>query len=316
MRKKDYTVYVVLFLTLAAIVIFTVYMAGKKPARFNWNKSFEDGLVEPYDVGVFKEVLKKKSVKGLEEIRTDLTTLNAGALEDSATYVFIGKYCYLGKKQVEKLLEYAFNGHDVLLIAEGVPDTLLQALSYYAKPVSYSRFDDNKVHIRASKKNTRARTHHFRFRGFDQDTLQQTDWYYLDEAQQLDYFYGETGNRYIRRSYVNNRLNYAQFKVGNGFIYLHTSPVLFSNFALRKDSAFYYLNDVFDGVRTDRILYDTYSRTYRDDSEPIKRQSDSPLSYILKQPALKWAWYIFLSTVLLFFLLRARRTQRIIPVLE
>jgi hypothetical protein len=38
-------------------------------------------------------------------------------------------------------------------------------------------------------------------------------------------------------------------------------------------------------------------------------------SYILKQPALAWGWYILLAITLLWFVFRSKRRQRAIPVL-
>jgi hypothetical protein len=42
----------------------------------------------------------------------------------------------------------------------------------------------------------------------------------------------------------------------------------------------------------------------------------SPLSFILSQRALKWAWFTLLGASLLFVLFRSKRKQRIIPILQ
>jgi hypothetical protein len=42
---------------------------------------------------------------------------------------------------------------------------------------------------------------------------------------------------------------------------------------------------------------------------------DSPLQYILSQPALAWAWYVFIAGILLYMVFAAKRVQRLIPVL-
>jgi hypothetical protein len=41
--------------------------------------------------------------------------------------------------------------------------------------------------------------------------------------------------------------------------------------------------------------------------------SDSPLRYILSQPALKWAWYLAVIGTGLFMIFNGKRKQRIIP---
>ncbi|MEK7253809.1 MAG: hypothetical protein AAB316_03635, partial [Bacteroidota bacterium] len=42
----------------------------------------------------------------------------------------------------------------------------------------------------------------------------------------------------------------------------------------------------------------------------------SPFQYILNQPPLAWAWYILLGLAVFYLAFRAKRRQRIIPVLE
>ena len=40
------------------------------------------------------------------------------------------------------------------------------------------------------------------------------------------------------------------------------------------------------------------------------------MRYILSQPALKWAWYIFLIGMLDFYIFNAKRKQRIVPIIK
>jgi hypothetical protein len=44
--------------------------------------------------------------------------------------------------------------------------------------------------------------------------------------------------------------------------------------------------------------------------------SDSPMRYILSQPALKWAWYLFLIGMLIFIFFNAKRKQRVVPIIK
>ncbi len=317
MKAKNYTALVIAILALVLIVYFTLQESGRKKRTFSWIKTYESGKTQPYDFGVFKAMMQNESGTGFTELEDDIPGSIASASPgDSSTYMFIGRYCYLTRPEINALLDFAHAGHDVVLIAEGLPDTLMQTLGYFAKPVSINRFDDNAVVIETPRLYSKINNYRFNFRGYGQDTVEKTDWYYLDEDQQLDYYYGETGNRYLRLGTINDRLNYAKFKVGNGFVYIHTSPLLFTNYALKNDSLFHYTDEILSGIRMKRIYYDVFSGDFKDDAETIQRQSDSPLSYILKQPSLKWAWYLFLTAVLLFFLFRAKRTQRIIPVIE
>jgi hypothetical protein len=46
------------------------------------------------------------------------------------------------------------------------------------------------------------------------------------------------------------------------------------------------------------------------------KQSATPVSFILSKPALKWAWYLSLLSLILFLFFVIKRKQRKIPVLE
>ena len=197
MKKKDYTVLVIIILALAAIITYTFYLNGKKKKHnFMWTKTYEDSKVQPYDFGVLKALLENKSGPGFIPVTEKLSEkIKAQKFIDSSSYIFIGRYCYLTSEEIDALLDFAHVGHQVVLIAEGLPDTLLQTLSYYTKPISLDRFDENIVNTETGREKSKVKNHRFNFRSFDQDTTTSIDWYFLDESQQLSYYYGETGNR-------------------------------------------------------------------------------------------------------------------------
>jgi hypothetical protein len=45
-------------------------------------------------------------------------------------------------------------------------------------------------------------------------------------------------------------------------------------------------------------------------------ESGSTLRYITSQPALKWAWYLFLIGMVIFMIFNAKRRQRVIPIIK
>jgi hypothetical protein len=58
------------------------------------------------------------------------------------------------------------------------------------------------------------------------------------------------------------------------------------------------------------ILWDEFSHTpYESDYE-----GPGPLSFILKQPSLRWAWYLLLVMALFYLVIYTKRRQRIIPI--
>lgn len=120
------------------------------------------------------------------------------------------------------------------------------------------------------------------------------------------------GSRII--SYTDeHRPNCMMFFIGQGRLYLHTEPALFSNyFLLRKDNA-RYLETLL------RILPANIDVIYQDDyywqtNFRSRRDGGSSLSAILASPPLAAAFWIALGLFLLYVLFNSKRRQRIIPV--
>lgn len=317
MKRRDNTVIIVSILAVVALAIISYFAFRNQKQNHIWFKTYKDGDREPYDFGLFRSLLENKARGKFEVVQNDLErTMRKYQDNSQATYLFIGDYCYLNRDEIDSLLNFAERGHDVMFIAEGLPDTLLKALSDYSNTITIDRFNANQVWLNSPRIFSKANNYTFRYRGYDDDSSGRVDWYYIAGQIELDYYTEGTQKRYIRQGTINDNLNYARFRIGNGSVYIHTSPMLFTNYAMRRDSGYYYVSECMACIPLNNIIYDVSSREPKEDAEHIMRKSDSPLSYILKQPALKWAWYISIVSVMLFFMFRAKRRQRIIPVLE
>ena len=109
-----------------------------------------------------------------------------------------------------------------------------------------------------------------------------------------------------------------KWKVGKGSLTICSTPIIFTNvyFAERENYAF--ANAVLSDLSSGPILWDEVIR-YNNDfnfSSGGRGLSDSPLSFIMSQRSLQWAWFVLLGSALLFVLFRSKRRQRIIPILK
>jgi hypothetical protein len=85
--------------------------------------------------------------------------------------------------------------------------------------------------------------------------------------------------------------------------------VAFTNFHLLKGNHHEYAEKVMSCIPKGEVFWCIQNQT----GEVI---SDSPMRYILSQPALKWAWNIFLIGMLVFIFFNAKRKQRIVPIIK
>lgn len=107
----------------------------------------------------------------------------------------------------------------------------------------------------------------------------------------------------------NKQINFIEVPYKNGYIYLHTQPVAFTNYTLLKKDHFQYAENVLSYLSNGAIFW--YNKGPKDE-----RISGSPLRYIMSQPPLKSAWFLGLFGILIFMIFNAKRKQRIVPIIK
>ncbi|ESU22433.1 hypothetical protein FEDK69T_24240 [Flavobacterium enshiense DK69] len=106
---------------------------------------------------------------------------------------------------------------------------------------------------------------------------------------------------------TSKHVNFIKVPFGKGNFYLHTQPAAFSNYYLLNKESSGYSANILSYLPKGNIYWQTkgFNNT---------EASSSPMRYILSQPALKWAWYLFLGGMFIFMIFNAKRRQRIIPI--
>jgi len=98
-------------------------------------------------------------------------------------------------------------------------------------------------------------------------------------------------------------------KHGLGNFYLHLQPIVFTNYHLLKKDNKKYAEAALSYLPNDAIHFDSVNKIGSD-------LGSSPLRFILKTPALRWAWYLALFTLICFMIFNAKRRQRIVKTIK
>ena len=140
------------------------------------------------------------------------------------------------------------------------------------------------------------------------------DFFENHSLNSLDYDYYKIGN--LEFLNYEKYTNYIKIKIGEGWLHLYSSPLVFTNYYLRKKEVFDYAKKVFLHLEPGNIFWhvNTYASEGIIDSKLEKRVS--PFEVLLSFNSFRYAWYSFLGTVILFSLFSFRRKQRSIPVLQ
>ncbi|MEO0341448.1 MAG: hypothetical protein AAF242_19835, partial [Bacteroidota bacterium] len=267
----------------------------------------------PYGTHVVKELLENYNPDG------NLILNEASLAEqraEASNYVFIGGQQFLDSAGIEYLADFVYTGNTALISARTLPDELVEYFYFYdCDDYEWSGFLDlEEKEIQSNiwhpdlqlDTGVSARFIYYR------DTVE-ADWQFFDRA----YFCGEEDGFVPLGAFNEDFINFARIPYGDGFFYLHSTPVLFSNLSLLNRENLDYASAIFSHLQPGDIIWDEHSKVLSFPRAGRNRLSGrTPLSYILKQPALAWAWYLLLGTAILFLLFRTKRRQRIIPVLE
>src|SRR5690606_14786865 len=81
----------------------------------------------------------------------------------------------------------------------------------------------------------------------------------------------------------------------------------FTNYYLLKPDSEAYVQHVFSYLPDRETLWFTNATS---------ESSSSPLRFILSQPTLKYAWWLFLGSLAMFVIFNVKRRQRVIPVIN
>lgn len=292
---KIYIVFLVLLL------VGIVYIDATRPKPIDWTPTY--GITDkiPYGMYIFNEeapnFFKNRKVNRISETAYEYfehlynydTLVNTYTV--NGTVISISENYLIDDESTQELLYFAEHGNKVFISSKTFPQKLMDSLKF-----GYSS----------------------KFLGTD--TIK--TWMVNPNlgTQKYDISIG-AGNSYFNKidtltttvlGYHGNKkeklVNFIKIPYGHGEIYLHTQPNVFTNYQLLKNNNSEYASKALS-YTDGEIFWFIKNQT----GEII---SNSPLRYILSQPALKAAWYIFLFGMLVFLIFNAKRKQRIVRIIK
>ncbi len=142
--------------------------------------------------------------------------------------------------------------------------------------------------------------------------------YSLDIIDEFEYFDIEDVNWVVPLGYIETLgdedkryCNFLAFPYGDGVVFLHSSPEMFTNYSMLSGNNSRYVSSVLSHLNRNKIIW---FPNYDKERDKLSDFSYSRLSYIMSQPGLKAAWYMLWFILLLFVLTKIKRVQRIIPI--
>jgi len=283
---------------LVIIAGLLIYDDASSPDPIDWTPTYSTTAKAPLGLYVFnKEVNDLVKGDSVEKFRiTPYEYFDKKYDYDNEKYTIKGTFLAISEtdeidnQSAMELLSFADYGNTVMLSMKRFPQKITDTLNLYAE----SRFFGDSIQFSLKKSPEKK--------------------YWYNEGAGITFFDSltpkkveESGIKILGYQIDNGKKlpNFIEVPFGNGRILLHTQPAVFSNYYLLKGDHYKYTQDVMSLLPRGTI--------YWQDGNATSTMNDSPLGYILKQPALKAAFYLGLLGLLVFIFFNAKRKQRIIP---
>jgi hypothetical protein len=303
---------ILLFVVLGSLLLLFFIFNNTDRKHFQWFPNYKGDSDQPYGTLLIRKMLTSYR-PGARFIYNEKKSLNALLKDERNTptdYVFIGQSIHLDAQDTDALLNFIAQGNDAFIASLDPPTDILYRFysdecngsieygSQEGKTMNFNFYHDT-LHT--------AYGYNYTYRRGSDDIS--TTWNTFSSALFCDSTKLITPLGYLNPFHP----NFIRISHGKGNFYLHSNPILFTNYFLVKTTAVDYSSSVFSHLGGKNIIWDEYSKVpfFGDNN-----RENSPLYYILQQPSLKYAWWLLLLAVLLYVVFAAKRTQRVIPVLE
>jgi hypothetical protein len=334
MKRDKLIIYIMVFLALSLVGLIVYFSLNSK--RLSWNESYSPEDKMPYGTSAIYALMQ--SVRSDQEFTLIKDSTHKELPEDPTgkkdTYVFIGQTLYADSADVEKLLAFVKAGNSAFVIASNpaslLLDTLLRAPiaedDYYTYELDDDVFEDYDEYYRKriyyvqdSSITLYLNDPQFASSNYELSKKYNFETVFNSWAYFKDGLTGQDGKPVETiGAFDEEYLNYIRLKYGKGEFYFHSTPLVFTNFNLRNDTAMRHCRDALAYFGDGHIYWDEDNRDYdiggmsNSPNEQPDKPSEGPLEFILSEPSLRAAWYLLMATVLLYLFFGARRKQRII----
>lgn len=285
--NKTVKLYGIIFSVVILLLAF--FQLGKKEV-VDWRKNFELKKKTPFGLYVFNkeaDALLKNKIQRVSASPYDYYTKNSK--EKPHNILVIQKH--IDGESWKKILHQIEIGNDALVISNELNSNLEDTLRLNVSTVFY---EDSSVYQLTDTKNP-AELVMDRLPGNQGIT-------YIDQKHEI------LGKLQIENKQL--KANFVKINFGKGHLYYHTDPTVLTNYYLLKPNSEPYISGIFAYLKDQKTIW------FVDSISENEEQSSSPLSFILKNPPLRYAWWLLLGGLLLFAIFGAKRKQRIIPVIE
>lgn len=295
--SKTLRIYIVLLILLFVGAFAIEY---SKPIPIDWTQTYNESHKKPYGTYILynelQNLFKESQIENIKntpyEYFDDLYDYEDSTYLTTGNYLYIDRFVDTDQVSSEELLYFAEAGNNIFISSNYPPEIFKDSLSFDVK---------NDYTFKGKAQLT------FANKQFKNDSItieKGLNNIYISEVDSAI----TTVLGYQKFDGI-SRINFIKIKWGKGNVFIHLQPAVFTNYQLLKKNNKKYAAAALSYLPEDTIYFDSRNKSN-------KELGDSIMRYILKQPALKWAWFMALITLLFFMIFNAKRKQRIVKVIK
>ena len=250
-RNRNTIIFILIGVILALLI---TYLFFNQDERFNWYPRYSNKTDQPYDISLFKKTLEASYGADYFKIIGNLSSDSSFANAENALMVYVTRNTFLDSSDIAAMNAFTEKGNRVF-ISSNNPDKLLENLLQACLPN-----DSSTVKFTGQK---RAKTIDLSLNKFRTDTALSLRYMMRDERIRYSWTYFDLEDcepedattlgtfNAIGQKYV----NFIRIDNGDGVYYLHTTPLLFTNYHFKREEGFKHMQRLFSLIPHVRIFY-------------------------------------------------------------
>lgn len=283
---------------------FLMQAGGDDSGQINWLESFSRDDKIPYGTYVlyqeldqlFPDATVHETRNTIYETLTDWEKYEM--YFGGTTYLFINDDFDADPSDITELFSYVEMGNHAFIAARFFPEDFTDSLGFETGVASLGWVSEDSVASRYLN------PHLPDAKGFD---FQKTN--LVDHFTLIDTFRTE-----VLAHNNQGEANLIRVPWGDGAFYLCSAPIILTNYHLLHPENQRFVSLALSHLPAENdLIWDEY---YKFKNLLRRQYTSSPLQYIYSQPALKYAFWLIIASVMLYVIFEIKRTQRIVPIVK
>lgn len=305
--------------SLLCVLIYYFGTREAEPDSFesdDWYMHYDPQRRDPYGTSIMKELVSDEDIfDSFEEMSKELEFALEDNEDENDIYFFIGDQSYLSDDATDFLLDFVADGNTAFFSAEALPTEIGFKIFWSPDDIYPENIDaDTNQYFKFTNDLLSAKRYEFKY--IYENQAMPMEWLYYDQDG-FDSSYEDELT--ILGTNTKDQWNFVKVQYGEGTIFFHCNPYVFTNVCMTKRQGFQYAEAILSHIPNGNIYWDRYNTAFNDWDDIFEEGGEdrrSSMDFILKNPTLLWALIILVIGALLYVLFKGKRMQKIIPAAE